>query len=72
MTTIEIAREYFPEAPDSVLDYIVWNYTGYPHFWNIPHDGKTPEDCFRKHLQNAKDAIGDEWKRTLPGWRLSE
>lgn len=33
---------------------IAWEYTGFPHFWNIPKDGKTPEECFRKQLRDLR------------------
>ena len=55
LAACEIAKEYFPEATIEELDYIVWGVTGYPHFWNIPEDGATPEECFRKQLQDAKE-----------------
>jgi hypothetical protein len=31
--------------------FVVWEKTGYPVFWNIPEDGDTPEECFRKQLK---------------------
>jgi len=35
--------------------YILWNFTGYPDFWNIPEDGKTPEECCKKQLIQLKE-----------------
>lgn len=49
----EVVREYFPDATDDFIEYIVWEKTGYPAFWNIPRDGATPEECFRKQLADA-------------------
>jgi hypothetical protein len=56
-SAIEIAKEYFPYASPEVLDHIIWNHTGYPSFWNIPKDGNTPHQCFRKQLQSVADQI---------------
>ena len=52
---LQIAREIFPEVPkgkkgDNSLGYIIWNFTGYPSFW----DGD-PETCFRRQLQEYHD-----------------
>lgn len=49
----EIVREYFPGATDEFCEFIIWEKTGYPSFWNIPEDGNTPNECFRKQLQDA-------------------
>ena len=54
MTAIEIAREYFPDVCDDDLDGIIWSYTGFPGFWNIPKDGNTPEECLRYQLKRLK------------------
>ena len=54
-STLEIAREYFPYLNDEALEHIIWEETGYPSFWNIPKDGKTPEQCFRKQLKDFAD-----------------
>ena len=53
VTALEIAKEYFPYETDEILDFIIWEKTGYPSFWNIPGDGATPEECFRKQLRRA-------------------
>lgn len=47
-TVAQIVKEYFPRATKEEIDYIVWNETGFPGFWNIPEDGKTILQCFRK------------------------
>jgi hypothetical protein len=39
---------------------IAWEFTGYPHFWNIPEDGATPEECFRKQLRELGAAHQEE------------
>lgn len=51
MKVLEVVREYFPDASDEEIDWIVWEQTGFPSFWNIPKDGNTPEECFRKQLR---------------------
>ncbi len=51
----EIAKEYFPSADADEIDHIIYGHTGFPAFWNIPEDGSTPEECFRKQLQEYKD-----------------
>jgi len=51
----EIVREYFPDATDDNIEFLVWEKTGYPEFWDIPKDGNTPEECFRKQLQDFVD-----------------
>lgn len=52
---IEIAREELPGLADDDLEYVIWEFTGYPDFWNIPKDGNTPEECFRKQLREFSD-----------------
>ena len=63
----EVVREYFPGASDDYVDYILWEKTGFPEFWDIPKDGATPEECLRKQLQDLKDGVSHpnrrrEWK----------
>lgn len=53
----KIAKEYFPNATDEFLEYVIWEKTGYPHFWNIPEDGASPEECFRKQLLKVEEDI---------------
>lgn len=53
----EVAREYFPDESDKDLDFIIWNETGYPEFWNIGVDGYTVEECFRKQLKDAQEKL---------------
>ncbi|MFA5458047.1 MAG: hypothetical protein WC261_10495 [Synergistaceae bacterium] len=60
MATIgEIVREFFPDADDEFVEFIVYEKTGYPAFWNIPEDGATPEECFRKQVKEAKGELED-------------
>jgi len=40
--------------PDLAL---IWEKTGFPAFWNIPEGGNTPEECFRKQLQDFKNQL---------------
>ena len=49
-TINDIVLEYFPNATDNEIEFIVWEKTGFPGFWNIPEDGATPEECFHKQL----------------------
>ena len=49
-TFSEIVREYFPEATDSEVGFIIWEKTGYPCFWES-HD---IEACFRKQVEEFK------------------
>jgi len=55
LTFQEVVREYFPGASDDYVDYILWEKTGFPEFWNIPKDGATPEECLRKQLKQLRD-----------------
>ena len=49
-SALQIAREYFPEATEEEIEYVIWEQTGFPSFWQIHKDGATPEECFRKQL----------------------
>jgi hypothetical protein len=55
MTAQDIVRDYFPDASAEETEYIIWGHTGWPSFWNIPKDGATPEECFKKQLQDYKE-----------------
>ena len=55
MTPKQIVKEYFPDLDASGLEHVLWGCTGFPYFWNIPNDGKTVEECFRKQLQETKE-----------------
>lgn len=51
MTTIELARKIATEhgcseLSDADLDYIIWEYTGYPSFWV-----GDPATCFESQLR---------------------
>ena len=54
MKVTDVVKEYFPDATEEFIDFIIWSKTGYPSFWNIPEDGNTPEECFRKQLKQFK------------------
>lgn len=49
-----IAKEQFPDATDDELNFIIWEFTGYPSFWQIGVDGATPEECFRNQLARVR------------------
>jgi len=53
----EIVKEYFPEADDDEIGYILWNETGFPEFWEIPRDGWTASQCLRTELQRLKEKV---------------
>jgi len=52
---IDLVREYFPNISDEDADALLWEYTGFPCFWNIPKDGETPEECCRKQLAALRE-----------------
>lgn len=54
MNWLELVKQYFPDATDEEADYILWEHTGFPEFWNIPKDGKTNIACCRKQLRQFK------------------
>ena len=51
----EAVRDYFPDAPDEDVEFILWERTGYPSFWCIPRDGNTIEECLRKQLKHLTE-----------------
>lgn len=57
-----IVKEYFPDVTDEEAQGILWNYTGYPDFW----DGN-PEAVCREELAHLKDvgpaAVDAEYDR---------
>lgn len=53
----DVVREFYPYAHDGDVGFILWNFTGYPGFWNIPEDGETPIECCRTQVRKlAKSA----------------
>jgi hypothetical protein len=62
-TLIDVIREYIPNVTEMEAEFIVWEKTGYPSFWDIPTDGQTPEECFRKQVQEyakGREAVKEE------------
>ena len=53
MTARELAREYFPDYNDKLLDDIIWNLTGFPSFW----EKGTVEENLRIDLANVKRRV---------------
>lgn len=45
-----IVREYFPDADDGQVGFILWNCTGWPSFWI-----GDPVTHLRQQLQDTKD-----------------
>jgi len=62
MEWIDLVKQYFPDATDEQADYILWD-TGFPVFWRIPEDGRTPCECCRKQLQELKDSLSQKARR---------
>lgn len=56
-SAVDIARHYFPDADERLLEAIIWGGTGYPSFWHIPKDGATPELCFRHQLKYSREHL---------------
>ena len=59
-TSVDIARQYFPNEPLHILGTIIWGCTGWPSFW--PDSSKAPLENFRIQLQEAKE---NGWQKTL-------
>ena len=49
----DIVREYFPDADDEFIEYVIWTHTGYPSFWKTDN----PEAEMRQQLQEFKEKI---------------
>ena len=48
MTTFgQVVREYFPDADSDTVDFILWEHTSYPSFWETDDI----EVCLRKQLE---------------------
>lgn len=54
-TWLSVAREYFPDADDAMLDYIIWNRTGFPSFWDTDGGRLTVEQVYRSQLARYQD-----------------
>jgi len=52
---IEIVREYFPGASETLADWFLWNETGWPSFWQ-----GEPEATLREQLAALRQAMGGE------------
>ncbi len=55
----EMVKEYFPNASEKEIDFILWNETHFPAFWRIPEDGWTASQCLRTELQRLKEKVGN-------------
>jgi hypothetical protein len=57
MSAIEIvkdeAKKLGKTIDDRTADFILWGETGWPAFWDIPRDGKTPEECLRTQVRRS-------------------
>lgn len=47
----QIVREYFPGISDGDMNVVLWEFTGWPCFW----DGD-PETCLRRQLEELRSA----------------
>jgi len=50
----EYVSKIFPNSSKDFIEHIIWGLTGYPYFWNISKDGKTPYQCFTKQVREVK------------------
>lgn len=57
MQISDLVEEYFPNASDEFIEFVLWERTGWPCFWNIPEDGNTPEECLRNQLERARNDL---------------
>lgn len=46
-TFAAVVREYFPDATEDFIEFVLWEKTGYPCFW----DTDDTEVCLRKQLE---------------------
>lgn len=56
MRWVDLVREVFPDVTDETADYLLWEKTGFPLFWN-EKDGDTPEECCRTQLKRYKQEL---------------
>lgn len=50
------------EVGDDTIEYLIWEKTGYPHFW--PDSTKTPEENFRNQIRHwCQGATAKKFKR---------
>jgi hypothetical protein len=54
------------EIDNGFADYIMFEHTGFPSFWNIPEDGKTPEECARTQVKKFFESCTPAPKGALP------
>lgn len=54
MTWLELAKDEAKKEglkiDDRIADHVLWEFTGFPCFWDIPRLGGTPEECCRTQL----------------------
>ena len=48
----DIVREYFPDATDQFVDYVLWERTGWPSFWQ-----GNPVECLRGQVLDFREAL---------------
>ena len=51
--TFAIVREFFPDATDDQVNYIVWNDTGWPCFW----ENEDWQACMRRQVSELKSSL---------------
>lgn len=55
-TVGSVVKEYFPGASEDLIEFIVWEKTGFPSFW-LTKDEEDAEGCFRRQLQEFSDEL---------------
>lgn len=46
-----VALEFGITLSAADADYVIYEETGFPEFWNIPEDGKDPVECMQTQLR---------------------
>ena len=46
-----VALEFGVKLSNADADYVLYEETGFPDFWNIPEDGKDPAECAQTQLR---------------------
>ena len=46
-----VALEFGVKLSASDADYLIYEETGFPEFWNIPEDGNDPIECMQTQLR---------------------
>ena len=55
LTVGDVLLLELPHLSDEDREFVAWEFTGWPCFWNIPADGPSPVWCFRKQLREFRE-----------------